>query len=287
MRARTAAGNCGGSSGPRPSATSAAPVPSTTRTSPSSRAAGRNFTTGWIMTQGADGLAPASAKALTHLGAAVRSGRLHPAAFVRTVRAARRRSKDAASLLPGRVAAVNHYLYAVVDRLPTPWQRPSSGIGGAAVVPQRVDDVVVLASVIESVPPATPRTLALHQRRRRLRDGRRRAAALPLRHHHSVRRAVGVARRPPGRRDRRARRRARLCGDEREAAAAGLCDRSAARAEPARSAPERLGARGARAAGSGRGAASSVPRSRRGTTGRPAAAATWWARSRSWCRVPI
>jgi hypothetical protein len=57
---------------------------------------------------------------------------------------------------------VNHYLYAVVDRLPAAWQRPPSGIGGAAVVPQRVDDVVVLASVIESVPPATPRTLALH-----------------------------------------------------------------------------------------------------------------------------
>lgn len=57
---------------------------------------------------------------------------------------------------------MNHYLYAVVDRIPTAWQRPSSGIGGAAVVPQRVDDVVVLASVIESVPPATPRTLALH-----------------------------------------------------------------------------------------------------------------------------
>jgi len=34
MRARTGAGNCGGRSGPRPSATPAAPVPSTTRTSP-------------------------------------------------------------------------------------------------------------------------------------------------------------------------------------------------------------------------------------------------------------
>ena len=57
---------------------------------------------------------------------------------------------------------MNHYLYALVDRMPASWQRPSGGIGGAAVVPQRVDDVVVLGSVIESVPPATPRTLALH-----------------------------------------------------------------------------------------------------------------------------
>jgi len=57
---------------------------------------------------------------------------------------------------------VNHYLYAVVDRIPAAWQRPPGGIGGAAVVPQRIDDVVVLASAIESVPLATPRTLALH-----------------------------------------------------------------------------------------------------------------------------
>ena len=57
---------------------------------------------------------------------------------------------------------MNHYLYALVDRMPAAWQRPSGGIGGAAVVPQRVDDVVVLGSVIESVPAATPRTLALH-----------------------------------------------------------------------------------------------------------------------------
>ena len=57
---------------------------------------------------------------------------------------------------------MNLYLYAVVDRLPAAWQRPASGIGSAAVVPQRVEDVVVLGSAIESVPPATPRTLALH-----------------------------------------------------------------------------------------------------------------------------
>ncbi len=57
---------------------------------------------------------------------------------------------------------MNHYLYALMDRLPPAWPRPSSGIGGAAVVLQRVDDVIVLGSTLESVPPATPRTLAVH-----------------------------------------------------------------------------------------------------------------------------
>ena len=57
---------------------------------------------------------------------------------------------------------MNHYLYALVDRLPPGWPRPPSGIGGAAVVPQLVDDVVVLSSTLESVPPASPRTLAVH-----------------------------------------------------------------------------------------------------------------------------
>jgi hypothetical protein len=57
---------------------------------------------------------------------------------------------------------VNHYLYALVDRLPPTWPRPSRGIGGAPVTPQRVDDVIVLGSTLESVPPATPRTLAVH-----------------------------------------------------------------------------------------------------------------------------
>src|SRR4029453_13138785 len=72
------------------------------------------------------------------------------------------RSQDAASRSTGRVTAVNHYLYALVDRMPAAWQCPSGGIGGSAVVPQRVDDVVVLGSIVQSVPQATPRTLALH-----------------------------------------------------------------------------------------------------------------------------
>jgi hypothetical protein len=58
---------------------------------------------------------------------------------------------------------VTHYLYAVVDRLPTRWRPPTSGIAGAPVVPRRIEKLVVLASPLDSVPPASPRTLALHQ----------------------------------------------------------------------------------------------------------------------------
>jgi hypothetical protein len=58
---------------------------------------------------------------------------------------------------------VNHYLYAIVDRLPGRWRRPTAGIAGASVVPRRIDDLVVLSSLLDSVPAASPRTLALHQ----------------------------------------------------------------------------------------------------------------------------
>jgi Gas vesicle synthesis protein GvpL/GvpF len=58
---------------------------------------------------------------------------------------------------------VNQYLYAIVDRLPTRWRPPTAGIGGASVVPRRIDDVVLLGSLLDAVPPASPRTLALHQ----------------------------------------------------------------------------------------------------------------------------
>ena len=58
---------------------------------------------------------------------------------------------------------VNQYLYAIVDRLPGRWRPPTAGLAGASVVPRRVDDLVVVASLLETVPPAGPRTLALHQ----------------------------------------------------------------------------------------------------------------------------
>ena len=58
---------------------------------------------------------------------------------------------------------MNQYLYAIVDRLPTRWRPPTAGIGGASVVPRRIDNVVVLGSLIDTVPAPSPRTLALHQ----------------------------------------------------------------------------------------------------------------------------
>jgi hypothetical protein len=58
---------------------------------------------------------------------------------------------------------VKQYLYAIVDRLPARWRSPTAGIAGGPVVPCRVGDLVLLSSPLESVPPANPRTLALHQ----------------------------------------------------------------------------------------------------------------------------
>jgi gas vesicle protein GvpL/GvpF len=55
------------------------------------------------------------------------------------------------------------YLYAIVDRLPRGWRPPTAGVAGAAVVPRRADAVVVLGSLVDSVPPASPRNLSLHQ----------------------------------------------------------------------------------------------------------------------------
>jgi hypothetical protein len=58
---------------------------------------------------------------------------------------------------------VNLYLYALVERLPARWRPPTVGIGDASVVPRRVDSIVVLGSLLDAVPPASPRTLTLHQ----------------------------------------------------------------------------------------------------------------------------
>ena len=57
----------------------------------------------------------------------------------------------------------HHYLYAIVDRLPGRWRPPTAGLAGAAVVPRRVEDLVVLGSLLDTVPAPSPRTLALHQ----------------------------------------------------------------------------------------------------------------------------
>ena len=58
---------------------------------------------------------------------------------------------------------MNHYLYAIVDRLPAPWRPPAAGGAGAAVFPHRMDDLVILSSLLESIPVLGPRTLAVHQ----------------------------------------------------------------------------------------------------------------------------
>jgi hypothetical protein len=58
---------------------------------------------------------------------------------------------------------VNQYLYAIVDRLPARWRPPTAGLGGAPVVPRRIDSLIVLSSLIDTVPAPSPRTLALHQ----------------------------------------------------------------------------------------------------------------------------
>jgi hypothetical protein len=58
---------------------------------------------------------------------------------------------------------VNHYLYAIVDRLPARWRPPTAGIAGAAVVPLRMGDLVILSSLLESIPVSGPRMLAVHQ----------------------------------------------------------------------------------------------------------------------------
>ncbi len=58
---------------------------------------------------------------------------------------------------------MKQYLYAIVERLPARWRPPTAGIAGASVVSRRFDDLVVLASLLEAVPAASPRTLAVHQ----------------------------------------------------------------------------------------------------------------------------
>ena len=57
---------------------------------------------------------------------------------------------------------MNQYLYAIVDRMPPAWRPPTTGLGEASVVPRRIHDVVVLGSLLDVVPPATPRTLSVH-----------------------------------------------------------------------------------------------------------------------------
>ena len=58
---------------------------------------------------------------------------------------------------------MNHYVYAIVERLPSRWRPPIAGLAGASVVPRRCDELVVLSSLLDTVPSPSPRSLALHQ----------------------------------------------------------------------------------------------------------------------------
>ena len=54
------------------------------------------------------------------------------------------------------------YLYAIVQGLPRRWRPPATGVGGGAVVARPIGGLVVVAGAVTTLPPRTPRTLALH-----------------------------------------------------------------------------------------------------------------------------
>jgi hypothetical protein len=54
------------------------------------------------------------------------------------------------------------YMYAVVEGLPAAWHPPPAIMPSAAVERHRIGSLFVLGTTLDAVPPATPRTLALH-----------------------------------------------------------------------------------------------------------------------------
>jgi hypothetical protein len=54
------------------------------------------------------------------------------------------------------------YMYAVVDGLPAAWHPPPAVTPDASVVRHHLGPLLVLGSTLDHVPPANPRTLALH-----------------------------------------------------------------------------------------------------------------------------
>lgn len=54
------------------------------------------------------------------------------------------------------------YMYAVVEGLPPAWRPPPAVVPGASVDRRHLGPLLLLGSALDAVPPANPRTLALH-----------------------------------------------------------------------------------------------------------------------------
>jgi hypothetical protein len=54
------------------------------------------------------------------------------------------------------------YMYAVVEGLPPAWRPPPAVVPGASVDRRRLGPLLLLGSALDAVPPANPKTLALH-----------------------------------------------------------------------------------------------------------------------------
>ena len=54
------------------------------------------------------------------------------------------------------------YMYAVVEGLPPAWRPPPAVVASASVDRRRLGPLLLLGSTLDTVPPANPKTLALH-----------------------------------------------------------------------------------------------------------------------------
>jgi hypothetical protein len=57
---------------------------------------------------------------------------------------------------------MSEYLYAIAERLPRGWCPPADAIGLGPATARRVGDLAVISSTVETVPVASPRSLAVH-----------------------------------------------------------------------------------------------------------------------------
>jgi hypothetical protein len=57
---------------------------------------------------------------------------------------------------------MDHYLYAVAERLPRSWRPPAAGVTRAAVEARRVGDLSVISSALDQAPREGPRLSSLH-----------------------------------------------------------------------------------------------------------------------------